>query len=55
MLHLRALGLLDETALTATGEPLARVLDWWQIERRRRSGSATASSSRTASIPTTSS
>src|SRR5262249_34732016 len=29
MLHLRELGLLDERCLTVTGEPLARVLDWW--------------------------
>ena len=36
MLHLRALGLLDETVLTATGEPLARVLDWWEASDRRR-------------------
>jgi putative YjhG/YagF family dehydratase len=36
MLHLRALGLLDETVLTATGEPLARVLDWWEASTRRR-------------------
>ncbi len=37
MLHLRTLGLLDERALTATGEPLARVLDaWGRSERRRR-------------------
>lgn len=37
MLHLRALGLLDESALTVTGEPLARSLDWWrQSERRKR-------------------
>jgi putative YjhG/YagF family dehydratase len=37
MLHLRQLGLLDETCLTVTGEPLGRVLDWWkQSERRRR-------------------
>ncbi len=36
MLHLRALGLLDETVLTATGEPLARVLDWWESSTRRR-------------------
>lgn len=37
MLHLRALGLLDESCLTASGEPLGRVLDWWQgAERRRR-------------------
>ena len=35
MLHLRALGQLDETALTATGEPLARVLDWWESSTRR--------------------
>jgi putative YjhG/YagF family dehydratase len=36
MLHLRALGLLDETCLTVTGEPLSRSLDWWaQSERRR--------------------
>jgi xylonate dehydratase len=37
MLHLRALGLLDESALTATGEPLSRVLDWWEASTRRRS------------------
>lgn len=37
MLHLRKLGVLDESALTATGEPLHAVLDWWeQSERRRR-------------------
>jgi putative YjhG/YagF family dehydratase len=37
MLHLRRLGLLDESCLTVTGEPLGRVLDWWeQSERRRR-------------------
>jgi xylonate dehydratase len=37
MLHLRRLGLLDETCLTVTGEPLGRSLDWWeQSERRRR-------------------
>ncbi len=37
MLHLRRLGLLDETCLTVCGEPLGRTLDWWeQSERRRR-------------------
>lgn len=36
MLHLRALGMLDETVLTATAEPLGRVLDWWQSSERRR-------------------
>ncbi len=37
MLHLRRLGLLDETCLTVSGEPLGRMLDWWeQSERRRR-------------------
>ncbi|WP_406700951.1 YjhG/YagF family D-xylonate dehydratase [Singulisphaera sp. Ch08] len=35
MLHLRALGLLDEAAMTVTGEPLGRVLDWWQASSRR--------------------
>jgi len=37
MLHLRQLGLLDESCLTVSGEPLGRVLDWWaKSERRRR-------------------
>src|SRR5450631_2985705 len=36
MLHLRQLGLLDESVLTVTGEPLARVLDWWQTSERRK-------------------
>ena len=37
MLHLRTLNLLDLTVLTATGESLARVLEWWeQSERRKR-------------------
>ena len=35
MLHLRALGLLDGSALTVTGEPLDRVLDAWQVSERR--------------------
>src|SRR4051794_13958427 len=35
MLHLRELGLLDEGVLTAAGEPLARVLDWWAASERR--------------------
>jgi putative YjhG/YagF family dehydratase len=36
MLHLRRLGLLEETCLTVTGEPLGRVLDWWEKSERRR-------------------
>ncbi|MCI0460278.1 MAG: YjhG/YagF family D-xylonate dehydratase [Gemmataceae bacterium] len=36
MLHLRRLRLLDESCLTATGEPLGRVLDWWERSERRR-------------------
>src|SRR5205807_7157038 len=36
MLHARGLGLLDETCLTVTGEPLGRVLDWWEKSERRR-------------------
>ena len=36
MLHLRQLGLLEEDALTVTGEPLAKALDWWQKSERRK-------------------
>jgi putative YjhG/YagF family dehydratase len=35
MLHLRRMGLLDERALTVTGEPLSTVLDWWESSERR--------------------
>lgn len=35
MLHLRRLNLIDERVLTVTGEPLARVLDWWEKSDRR--------------------
>jgi xylonate dehydratase len=35
MLHLRDMGLLDLAALTATGEPLGAVLDWWVTSERR--------------------
>src|ERR1051326_4804185 len=36
MLHLRALGLLDEGCLTVAGESLGAVLDWWETSDRRR-------------------
>jgi putative YjhG/YagF family dehydratase len=36
MLHLRALGLLDESVLTVTGGPLAVSLDWWKASERRK-------------------
>jgi putative YjhG/YagF family dehydratase len=36
MLHLRRLGLLDLGCLTAAGEPLGRMLDWWEGSARRR-------------------
>src|SRR5207244_3958670 len=36
MLHLRRLGLLDESCLTVAGETLGRVLDWWEGSERRR-------------------
>jgi putative YjhG/YagF family dehydratase len=37
MLHLRDANLLDPNCLTASGEPLDKVLDWWaQSERRKR-------------------
>jgi putative YjhG/YagF family dehydratase len=35
MLHLRELGLLDDRALTASGEPLGASLDWWARSERR--------------------
>jgi len=35
MLHLRALGLLDESVLTVTGESLKTILDWWEHSERR--------------------
>jgi putative YjhG/YagF family dehydratase len=36
MLHLRDLGLLELSCLTASGETLGKVLDWWQKSERRR-------------------
>lgn len=36
MCHLRALGLLDESCLTVTGEPLGRTLDAWPGSERRK-------------------
>ena len=35
MLHLRGLGLLELTALTATGQPLGEMLDVWETSERR--------------------
>ena len=35
MLHLRALGLLDLSVLTAGGPPLGEILDWWERSERR--------------------
>ena len=36
MLHLRRLGLLEEEALTVTGNTLKQNLDWWEKSERRR-------------------
>jgi putative YjhG/YagF family dehydratase len=36
MLHLRRMGLLDTSVMTATGETLGQNLDWWQDSERRR-------------------
>ena len=36
MLHLRTLGWLDETVITATGGTLAKVLDSWAVSERRK-------------------
>lgn len=35
MLHLRRMGLLETSALTASGETLDKVLDWWETSERR--------------------
>ncbi|WP_165072560.1 YjhG/YagF family D-xylonate dehydratase [Paludisphaera rhizosphaerae] len=35
MLHLRELGLLNESARTASGTTLGRLLDWWESSERR--------------------
>ncbi len=35
MLHLRRLELLDEHCLTVTGEPLGKLIDWWEGSERR--------------------
>ncbi|MBC7856385.1 MAG: YjhG/YagF family D-xylonate dehydratase [Pirellulaceae bacterium] len=35
MLHLRELGMLDLSVLTVTGQPLEKVLDWWEKSERR--------------------
>jgi xylonate dehydratase len=36
MLHLRAMGLLNLDVMTATGDRLSTVLDWWEHSERRR-------------------
>jgi len=36
MLHLRELNLLDQSVLTVAGEPLERVLAWWETSERRK-------------------
>jgi xylonate dehydratase len=35
MLHLRRAGLLELDALTVSGEPLGKMLDWWEHSERR--------------------
>lgn len=35
MLHLRRLGLIDESVLTVTGQTLGENLDWWETSQRR--------------------
>ena len=44
MLHLRELGLLDMQVITATGEKLSEVLNWWQESDRRREARTTLAS-----------
>lgn len=40
MLHLRRMGLLDASVLTATGDTLDVTLDWWEASDRRRAARA---------------
>ncbi|MCL4868459.1 MAG: YjhG/YagF family D-xylonate dehydratase [Anaerolineae bacterium] len=40
MLHLRQMGLLNLDVITATGEKLSAILDWWQQSERRRAARA---------------
>ena len=40
MLHLRALGLLQEDVMTVTGESLGVTLDWWHTSERRKTARA---------------
>ncbi len=40
MLHLRRMGLLDTSVLTATGDTLETTLDWWERSDRRRAARA---------------
>jgi putative YjhG/YagF family dehydratase len=35
MLHLRRMNLLNEDCLTAAGQPLKQMLDWWEASERR--------------------
>ncbi|MFS0722559.1 YjhG/YagF family D-xylonate dehydratase [Paenibacillus sp. 1P07SE] len=35
MLHMRRLGVLEETALTVTGHTIGETLDWWESSERR--------------------
>ena len=44
MLHLRKLGLLDTDVMTASGEKLSEVLDWWGESDRRREARSTLAS-----------
>jgi putative YjhG/YagF family dehydratase len=41
MLHLRRMGLLNQKALTASGENLDTVLDWWEGSQRRQAARQT--------------
>ena len=40
MLHLRRMGLLDGSVITATGDTLDTTLDWWEQSERRRAARA---------------
>ena len=48
MLHLRASNLLDLSVMTVAGEPLERVLAWWEKSERQKGASRPACSSKMA-------
>ncbi len=51
MLHLRNAGLLDLNVLTACGDSLGKILEWWERSERRARASRTVDGRAIASTP----